>query len=609
MKTTLHLNKLILIGETLVANNLDVTPTITVYDGNTGNKVTVTNSQSIYTLYARTNKLRETKVTVVFDNITSLVYINAMNKDQYFDIDEYITINISITIPNAEPYKQMLQLYNYDYNTTISLLPNNLKQFSKANFDYLYIPFSDDIFVFQTNNALNTELNYYINDKLISNNKTFIVHLYNTSSIECKTILNTFDEYGNIINTSIDSYSKTSILKPVYFPEVIVTTSSNVNNTSEHIDVGVNIMPNFNLNFSKVSKFYKDNVEQYPYISCILNVEILRYDGNVEYKQSFLVDTTNELVTRNLFYFIPTEPGDYTINTTIEIPTTVLNLVHSSNITFGKYIAYMHRPDVPLFNVMDITLQSQIDDIKTTTSGYFLPVIDPYLETRNSFIFDLIPIIPGDTVKVDIHRIDEYETVIQEEGLNILYYDDETISITSKGIIVPKYKTYSNTTTSTMLAFALHSITEKYQNIIEVKAYGNVSIEVDILDDNKIFQEAQSIAYIVRGESKLITLSDGIYNVIVSDLNGVANYVYICYPTLLNGNMKYLKELLENVPQNPHKTYYDFNVFVTLKDLLMKKLNNMYATHYVYNDISDDLLSDLYTFKQIIDNINKYVLK
>lgn len=607
MKTSLHLRDLKHNGVTFVESTFNTSAILKLIDTYTGNTITCNTNQT-RSGYVRTNKNRETFVTLTI--INDLVVIEAMHKNQYLDIDEYIAVTITIEATNYNKFSQTLQLYNYDYTTDIYMLDNTQNNISCAKFNYIHIPFSKDLYIFTNSNAINSEITFTSNSRLISNTNVFITTntTNNKLAIKCNTINN------NEISIHLDSFEILNIDKPIYLPEIITTSKYNTFDLDQIANTNDPIQFSFTIDSSKVSKFYKHDILEYANKHIVIEIEVIKDDGKKVYNTTFETYISQESMVFN--YAVPTiaftEKGEYHVNTNCYVVTQLLDLVHSKDIVIGSYIRYTNRTGKTFMGLEYIGTTEQVTDIQQNDNGYFLPIVNLLESINENRSFDLIPNTYDGSVELSSVAIDETENIYNSPitFLNNHYYDkSEYIAINYTGIVIEKLKSYYTKTNSVIIVNGYHDIIEKYQNVIEVISYDNISVEVEKLDDSKVFIEDTAIKYLNKDEHHLINLSDGIYNILISDLSGVYNYIYICYPSILNGNMKYLKDLLENIPRNPHATNYDFYAFITMKDLLMKKLNNMYANQYPNADITDDLLSDLYTFKQIVDNLKQYVPK
>lgn len=611
MKTAIILKKLVHDSNAIVESNFESNGVITLTDVYTNRKITINSANTIVTGYFRTNKLRDTFVSVIYNSATSTIAIDAMNKDQYLDIDEMINISISIEHNAYNKYAQIIPLYNYDNTYTIYMQTKTIEHISIAKFDYVRIPFTDELYVFSTINCINTTLNFNNNGRIVSNVSAFNIRIFKETSITLYTTTIDYSNYPDIVSNTTDTITKNNIFNWIWFPEVTLITNGLT--PDRLIEYGINdeIIQTLNVNNSKVTKIYKDTILQYPYGDIVVN-RIIKSNSNKEYIKTPIV--FNKL-TRDI-YDIPleilklTDEGVYTTEVQISTGTKILNLIHSSNITLGNYIRLTYKENTTLFGLTSVLTQSDIDNIKLE-DAYFIQVIDLLLDLDENNLYEIIPTTVNGNVNVNTVS-DEEITIMNQIGLFINNSGDPTITyidVVYNGIVYPKQINNVFSTVSNITIHGLYKVIEKYQNVLEVTSYTNLKVSTFKMDDNKVFVSMNNYNELVAGDKLVLPFEDGIFKIVIEDEIGIANHIMIAYPSILTGNVKYLKSLLEEVPQNPHKTYYDFNVFITLKDTLMKKLNNMYAFQYVYSDISDELLADLYTMKQIVDNLKKYVSK
>lgn len=626
MKANIQLQNMTFVNNVFVPTTLNSLATqtfIRITDIHKQNNPAIDITSNISIGYFRTNKLRETEVKAIFNLNSNVISIDAMNASQYLDIDEYITFALTITKADYTTYSQIIKLYNYDKTFSIYMLPETISYLPCSKFEYLYIPYTNDIQIIPTSNARNVNYTYKQSGSIISTSPAFTHKLYAKQSIELTTETLVFNEITKGYDTYQTVDSVFNIIPIKYLPSVTVNFEYNsaINNLLQNeIPYNKSFNINANLNITDITKLYIDGILKLPISNLGIELEIKGEDGHIEFKQSILQNTiAAPIITYNTFTVPPiTTVGRYNITVKLFYLSKIEGLRYTSNLEVGDYNRYVYMPSYPLFTratLLDYGPNAQ-DFINTRSQdGYMVRVDNLYKGINQDRYFEIIPNTPGGAITYS-YQGSVQNNLITTTGVflnNFTVPDISLPTLSVQGVAYEKSKTYFGKDNTTLIINGTHKVIEKYQNVIEINAYINIKYSLYKMDDDKQFVLQGIEETMATNDVKLITLDDGIYKLSIFDvtLNTFINYVFVCYPTIIQGNIKYIRDILENIPKEPHKTYYDFSVFVTLRDTFMKKLNNLNgnAIKYVNAELSDTVVSDLYIFKDLLDNIKKYVTK
>ena len=609
MKNTITLKKVSKPIESIVEAQFDGTPIITLYDTYSDRSVSINNADTWESVYFRTNKLRDTEVKAMYESATGKLYINAMDARQYLDLDEEISVVLDIQAGGYMTYHNFLKFYNYDLAFDLKMLTLDLNHIAYASFAYNYKPYSKIVNLFKNNNSVSTNVKYLVGSKYYSSSNIsgitqFISPTFVDNSLVTLVSENTFINPDiQIFETVVDTSAPIQIILPKYDPDV----TFQMNPIDGKYVIGKRYSPNIILDFTNVTKFYIDGVLSNPDRQLGINYECKSDTGKVINTREYMGYNTTGIQNVSIYPFEIDEPGNITNIITFFRLGEIANLVYASSLQLGTYIRMTVRWEYTLFETVTISNQSQLDVYKTEDS-YFLPVMDLNVDLQYYKYFQLTPVNVGDIPTINESLGDEVDSYFQGAANYIISYADfdAGFTISVNGVLTTRNKTNETGIPALSTVTKLHVITEKYQSNISIVSYENITYTLYQMNDDKLWDTVETNN--IDTTEKILSLPDGIFRINIVDSLGTYDYIFVAYPTILNGNTKYLGSLLQSYPSNnPHASFYDFNVFITLKDTLYRKLNYMYSFDYTYQDLYDALISELYVLKDLIDNLKKYV--